>query len=415
MSRITSSSQPTTRPLPRLARSWAIEISKFFCRCLLIGSLMSFLIAACGSPLPPRPVTQVQTQVAQTALTPASHSDMIQINGAGATFPLPIYTEWTYAYSFVDPSVELHYEGIGSGSGKKAIIAGAVDFAGSDSLLNAEEYETGKDLQMYPILAGAVVIIYNLEPSRDYPADLKVPTLVLDLQTLVSIYNGTINRWSDPQIIALNPVLADYLPEAPITVVHRSDASGTTELFTQALASFSPAWTNGSASTIEWPVDKAGNGVGAKGNQGVAEAVTNTSNALGYVELAYAISNSLIYADMINRAGVQVTANEESLASSVDDFGPAAFDDKLTATIVDGGGARSWPISGYTYLILHTTRMTDCVKSQKLLEYIHWTLTDPSAGRRAARLGYAVPPAAIRDEIIAKLGEVTCNGQAVIQ
>ena len=382
---------------------------------LLALIFSNVLLSACGSPIPPGPVTQVQTQVAQRTLTPASHSDTIQINGAGATFPLPIYAEWIYAYSLIDATVEINYEGIGSGDGKKAIIAHAVDFAGSDSLLNDEEYEAGEDLQLYPILAGAVVIIYNFKPATAYPDDFETPALVLDRQTLVDIYNGTVNRWNDPRILALNPLLAGYLPEASITVVHRSDASGTTELLAKSLTSFSADWTAGSTSAIDWPVDGTGNGVGAKGNQGVAEAVINTANSLGYVELSYAISNSLTYADMINRAGRKVTANAESLESAINDFGTGAFDDKLTATIVDGDGRNSWPMSGFTYLILHTSSMSDCVKARKLLEYIHWTLTDATAGQRAAKRGYAVLPDSVRDRVLTKLDEVTCNGQPIMQ
>jgi phosphate transport system substrate-binding protein len=384
---------------------------------LLMLALTSFLLPACS----PEPIEQAQTQVAEKTsipisaeLTPPS-SASIQINGAGATFPLPIYTEWTYAYSYIDPTVAINYQGLGSGGGKKAIIEGTVDFAGSDSLLNAEEYEAGKDLQMYPILAGAIVIIYNFKPARDYPADFNVPALVLDRQTLVDIFTGTVNQWNDTRIIALNPQLADYLPEAAITVVYRSDGSGTTELFTRSLASFSPDWTAGGASSVKWPVAQAGNGVGGNGNQGVVAAVVNTPNSLGYVELSHALSNSLAYADMINKAGRQVTANADSLASAINDFGIAAFNEQLTATIVDGDGEGSWPISGYTYLILHTNSMTDCVRARKLLEYIHWTLTDVSAGNRAAQLGYTVLPGAIRDQAIAKLGEVTCNGQPVMK
>jgi phosphate transport system substrate-binding protein len=381
---------------------------------LLVLIISNVLLSACDSRVPPGPVSQVQTQAAQETLTPASPSDTIQISGAGATFPLPIYAEWTYAYSFVDPAIEISYEGLSSGFGKRAIIAGTVDFAGSDSLLKAEEYQAGEDLQMYPILAGAVVIIYNLKPARDYPGVFETPTLVLDRQTLVDIYNGTVNRWNDPRIIALNPRLDGYLPEAAITVMHRSDASGTTELLTKSLISFSPDWTAGSASSIEWPVDGTGKGVGGIGNQGVADAVINTANSLGYVELSYAISNSLTYADMINKAGRKVTANAESLESAINDFDTEAFDDKLTATILDGGGKNSWPMSGFTYLILHTTSMSNCVKARKLLEYIHWTLTDAKAGQRAAKRGYAVLPLVTRDQVLTKLGEVTCNGQQVM-
>ena len=389
-------------------------MTKLLCPYLFTLVLMSFLLPACGSPVPPRPITQTQTQTVQKPPTPASNLASIQVNGAGATFPSPLYAEWTYAYSFVDPTVVIDYQSIGSGGGKKAIIEGTIDFAGSDSLLKAEEYKAGKDLQMYPILAGAVVVIYNVKPAKDYPADFDVPTLVLDRQTLVDIYNGTVNQWNDPKITALNPQLADYLPEAAITVVYRSDGSGTTELFTKSLSSFSLGWTAGSAPVVEWPVDKVGNGVGSAGNQGVAAVVINTRNSLGYVELSYALSNSLAYADMINRAGNRVTANADSIAANINDFGTAAFTDQLTATIVDGGGDHSWPMSGYTYLILHTTGMRDCVKAQKLLEYIRWTLTDASAGARAAKRGYVVLPGTVRDQVLTKLDEVTCNGQSVM-
>jgi phosphate transport system substrate-binding protein len=385
---------------------------------LFVMVAMSLLLAACGAPAESAPVVQTQvvekvvtaTAEAQSAELPAGS---VQINGAGATFPLPIYTEWTYAYSYVDPAVVINYQGIGSGGGKKGIIDGTIDFAGSDSLLKDEEYTSGKDLQMYPIVASAVVVIYNLKPAKDYPKDFKVPTLVLDRQTLVDIYNGKINKWNDPKIVELNPDLKDYLPAETITAVHRSDGSGTTEIFTKALTAFSPDWTAGGASSVEWPVDKAGNGVGGKGNQGVSAAVINTPNSLGYVEISFAVSNKLAFADLVNKAGKKVTANAESIASDMNDF-KDAFSDKLTATIVDGGSEGSWPITGYTYLILHTTSMTDCVKAEKLLGYIKWSLTDASAAKRASDLGYAVLPDAIREKVLAKLGEVTCDGKPVM-
>jgi phosphate transport system substrate-binding protein len=386
-------------------------MDRFFHRYLLMLALTGILPSACGSV----PATPSPSPTEQESFAPASSSVSIQINGAGATFPLPIYTDWTYAYSFADPTVAINYQGIGSGGGKKAIIQGTVDFAGSDLLLDDQEYAAGKDLQMYPILAGAVVIIYNIQPSKDFPPDSEVPRLALDRQTLVDIYNGTVNQWNDPKIVALNELLVDYLPEAAITAIHRSDASGTTELFTRSLVSFSPTWTAGSAATITWPVDTIGNGAGARGNQGVAEAVINIANTLGYVELSYAVSNNLAYADMINKAGNKVTANAESVASAINDFGTATFNDQLTATIVDGDGVGSWPISGYTYLILHQTDMTDCVKARKLLEYLHWTITNPSASARAAKRGYAVLPDAVRNLVLAKLDDVTCNGQPVMK
>jgi phosphate transport system substrate-binding protein len=381
------------------------------------------LLSACSpfAPIEPTPLTQTQAvnKTITPILTPIEPTrpgnGSIQINGAGATFPQLIYAEWAYAYAYVDPTVVIDYQGIGSSGGKKAILDGSVDFAGSDSLLTPEEYIAGKDLQMYPMLAGAVVVIYNFKPVKVYPAEFNAPRLVLDRQTLVDIYNGKVRKWIDPKIITLNPQLADYLPDATITVVHRSDGSGTTELFTKSLTSFGPDWTAGASTNIEWPIDKAGNGVAGNGNQGVAAAVINTPNSLGYVELSYAISNSLVYADMVNKAGKIVTANADSLASAIKDFGTANFSNRLTATIVDGGGQGSWPISGYTYLILHTTTMKDCIKAQKLLAYMRWTLTDPSAGDRAAKLGYAVLPGAVRDQVLTEIAKVTCNGHPLMK
>jgi phosphate transport system substrate-binding protein len=380
---------------------------------------LAMLLAACGTPATPTSAptqASAMTEAPAVAEAPAATeaplpAGSVQINGAGATFPLPVYIEWTYAYPYVDPSVTLNYQGIGSGGGKKAIVDGTVDYAGSDSLVTDDEYAAGKDLQMYPMLAGAVVLTYNI-PELDPAAD---PALILDRQTLVDIYNAKIGKWNDPAIVALNPGLAAKLPDQTITTVHRSDGSGTTEIFTRALSSFSDDWKNGPGfgSAIEWPADKAGTGVGGKGNQGVAAAVQNTPYALGYVELSYAVANKLAYAQMVNQAGKTVSADADSLASAMNDFANS-FTDKLTNIIVDGPGDGTWPIAGYTYLVLHQTSMTDCVKAQKLLEYIEWTQTDPGAIKRATDLGYATLPPAVRDLVFAKLGEVTCNGQPVM-
>jgi phosphate transport system substrate-binding protein len=391
-------------------------------RILVLMMVASMLLGACGqtatSTVEPQvvevtrivegtPQTIIITATAEANPTPLP-AGSISINGAGATFPLPVYTEWIYAYQYIDPSVTLNYQGIGSGGGKKAIIDNTVDFAGSDSLLKDEEYTAGKDLQMAPMLAGAVVPIYNVEGITT--------TITLDRATLVGIYNAKITKWNDPAIVALNPDLADKLPDKAITAVHRSDGSGTTEIFTNALAAFDEAWKTavGAGSSVEWPVDKAGTGVGGKGNQGVAAAVQNTPNSIGYVELSYAVSNKIAYAKMVNKAGKTVEANADSLASAMNDFANS-FSDKLTATIVDGAGENSWPIAGYTYIILHTQSMSDCAKADKLLGFLKWALTDAGAAKRAAELGYSVLPETVRDLVLAKLGEVTCNGNPVLK
>lgn len=388
-----------------------------FITLFIVLVLASVILGACAPTAAPAVSAAEAAQMAATETATSAPvaaelpAGSVQINGAGATFPLPVYTQWAYAYQYVDPAVVINYQGIGSGGGKKGIVDNTIDFAGSDSLLKEEEYTAGKDLQMYPMLAGAVVNIYNIQwTTQEAPK----AALILDRETLVGIYNGTITKWNDPAIVALNPDLAAALPDAPITVVHRSDGSGTTEIFTKSLTSFSEKWTAGGAASVEWPVDKAGNGVGAKGNPGVAGSVLNSPNSIGYVELSFALSNKIAFASMVNKAGKTVAASADSLAAAINDFAQA-FDAKLTATIVDAPGEASWPMAGYTYLILHTQSMTDCTKAQKLLEYVRWTLTDAAAGKQAADLGYAVLPEAVQKVVLAKLGEVTCSGAPVLK
>lgn len=362
----------------------------------------SFVLAACGTGTS---TTSTQAPAGQSTqeLAPGS----ITLNGSGSTFQAPAQSEYAFAFPLVDPAVAINYQPTGSGAGKKAIIDGTVDFAGSDAVLSADETTAGKDLQMYPFLAGATVMTYNIPEL-----DPKGPALILDGNTLVGIYNATITKWNDPAITALNPQIASKLPAKQITVVHRSDGSGTTAIFTAALTSFNAAWTSGSGTTINWPADKAGNGIGGNGNQGVTAAVQNTPESIGYVEYAYAVSNKLPFTQMVNKAGKTVTASPDSVVSAMSDFANT-FTPQLTNIIVNGPGAASWPIAGYTYVIIHQTSMTDCVKASKLVEYVNWILTSPVATKRAEALGYVPLPSAVAQLAIAKLGQVTCNGQPV--
>ena len=386
---------------------------------MFIAMAFSFVLAACGTSATPTamPATQApaMTQAPAATAMPASTATptplapgSITLNGSGSTFQAPAESEYAFAFPLVDPAVVINYQGTGSGAGKKAIIDGTVDFAGSDAVLSADETTQGKDLQMYPFLAGATVLMYNIPEL-----DPKGPALILDGNTLVGIYNATITKWNDPAIAALNPQIASKLPAKQITVVHRSDGSGTTSIFTAALTSFSSAWTAGSGTTINWPADKAGNGVGGNGSAGVAAAVQATPESIGYVEYSYAVTNKIAFAQMVNKAGKTVTASPDSTAAAMSDFA-SAFTPQLTATIVNGGGDGSWPIAGYTYIIIHQTSMTDCVKASKLVEYINWILTNPVATNKAKALGYVPLPSAVLQLAQAKLGQVTCNGQPVM-
>lgn len=394
----------------------------------LFGVVMitAIILSACASPTPQ---TIVQTQIVAgtpqqivvtatpgaAAATPLPKGS-VQINGAGATFPLPVYTAWTYAYSYVDPSVIINYQGIGSGGGKKAAIDNTVDFAGSDSLVTDDEYKAGKDLQMLPALAGAVVPIYNIKFDNDKDIKPEDRTITLDRETLTNIYLGKITKWNDPALVKLNPKLEKNLPNAAIYTVRRSDGSGTTEIFTRALSSFSAEWKEkvGAGSSVEWPAEKAKLPAGGgRGNQGVAAQVQLTDNSIGYVELSFAIQNGITYTKLVNKAGKTVTANGASVNSAMADYAEG-FDAKLTAVIVDGKGEKSWPITGYTYYVIHMQNMNDCVKAKKLLDYMTWTLTDASAAQRASDLGYSVLPDAVKAQVVKKLGEVTCNGKPVL-
>ena len=391
-------------------------MSKFLRSFVFVTIAFSFLLAACGTAAAPTatsapamPETPAATAMPASTATPTPLAPgSVTLNGSGSTFQAPAESEYAFAFPLVDPAVVINYQPTGSGAGKKAIIDGTVDFAGSDAVLTADETTAGKDLQMYPFLAGATVLTYNIPEL-----DPKGSALILDGNTLVGIYNATITKWNDPAIAALNPQIASKLPAKQITVAHRSDGSGTTSIFTAALTSFSTAWTAGSGTTINWPADKAGNGVGGNGNQGVTAAVQNTPESIGYVEYAYAVSNKLPFAQMVNKAGQTVTASPDSTASAMNDFANS-FTPQLTNTIVNGSGAASWPIAGYTYIIIHQTSMTDCVKASKLVEYINWILTNPVATKRASALGYVPLPSAVSQLALAKLGQVTCNGQPVM-
>jgi phosphate transport system substrate-binding protein len=345
---------------------------------------------------------------AATALPAGS----ITLNGAGATFPDPIYSEWRFAYQYVDPSVVINYQAIGSGGGQKAITDGTVDFAGSDSLLPSSAVTATPNLQMFPTVAGAIVAMYTIKEVTS--------GLILDGPSLAGIYLGKINMWNDPAIVALNPGLT--LPAQKITAVHRSDGSGTTENFTKYLSDVSPDWVTaigapGHGNTVQWPVDKAGNGIGGKGNAGVAAAVQNTPYSIGYVELSYAVANAIPFADMINASGKKVTASHDSIVSAMADYGDAFTPNLTIDRITNGKGAGSWPISTYTYMIINMQQKADptwgCTKIAKYLNWVNWFLSDAGAAARATKLGYATLPDTVKAKVVAKLATVQCDGKPV--
>ncbi len=296
------------------------------------------------------------------------------ITGAGATFPFPVYSKWADAYK-KETGNGLNYQSIGSGAGIKQIQAKTVTFGATDAPLKAEQLE--KDgLVQWPQVMGAIVPVVNLE-------GIKSGELVLSGEVLGAIYLGTVKTWDDAAIAKLNPKLK--LPSAAITVVRRSDGSGTTFNFTDYLSKASADWKSkvGTGTAVEWPV-----GVGAKGNEGVAGNVGQTKNSIGYVEYAYAKQNKLTYAGMINKAGkpVQPTIAAFQAAAANADWAKAPG---YYVILTDQPGDASWPITAATFILMHKTP-TDKAAAAEALKFFKWSFE--KGAKAAEELDYIPMP-----------------------
>jgi phosphate transport system substrate-binding protein len=278
------------------------------------------------------------------------------ISGAGATFPAPVYAKWAEAYK-VKTGNALNYQAIGSGGGIKQIIANTVDFGASDMPLKPEDL--AKDgLQQFPTVIGGVVPVMNLPGIK--PGEVKITGAIL-----ADIYRGIRKNWNDPVIAAYNKGVK--LPDLPITVVHRSDGSGTTFLFTSYLSKEAPHWASGPGAnvSVNWPV-----GIGGKGNDGVAAFVKQTPGAIGYVEYAYAKQNHMTYAQMQNKSGRFVPPDAANFAAA----GAGA---KWSAApgyyvlLIDQPGASTWPISGATFILMHS-KQTNAANGHDVLAFFDW-------------------------------------------
>jgi phosphate transport system substrate-binding protein len=333
---------------------------------------------------------------AQSQTPPPPAAGSIQISGAGATFPFPLYSKWFYDYAYVNPAVKFNYQSIGSGGGIQQITKKTVDFGASDAILNQDQMTAAPGIQMFPTVAGADVVAYNVKALAD-----KDP-LILDGTTVANIFLGKITKWNDPAIAALNPGAA--LPDQDIIVVHRSDGSGTTYIFTDYLSKVSDEWKTkvGNATSVNWPV-----GLGGKGNEGVSGTLAQNDGSIGYVELAYAIGNKLAYSKMINAAGSTVEAKIESTQAAMADFA-GQMPDTLAVSIVNAPGKDSWPIAGFTYLLLYM-QQTDCATGKAISDFLKWAWGDDGT-KDATGLNYVPLPDAVKTKDLAKLAEITCNG-----
>ena len=306
------------------------------------------------------------------------------ITGAGATFPYPVYSKWADAYK-KETGNGLNYQSIGSGAGIKQIEAKTVTFGATDAPLKPDQLE--KDgLAQWPMVMGAIVPVVNIE-------GVKPGELVFDGETLGSIYLGKITKWDDPAIAKLNPKVK--LPSEAITVVHRSDGSGTTFNFTDYLSKASADWKSkvGSGTAVEWPA-----GVGAKGNEGVSGNIGQTKNSIGYVEYAYAKQNKLTYAAMVNKAGktVQPTVAAFQAAASNADWAKAPG---YYLILTDQPGEASWPITAATFILMHK-EPADKAASGEAIKFFKWSFE--KGGKMAEELDYIPMP-----EPVVKLIEKT--------
>lgn len=370
---------------------------------VIVEKVVKETVVVAGTPQVKEVTKEVVKQVVVTPTAePVAAAGSVQLNASGATFPQPLYEDWAFAFNQRDPAVIINYAGGGSGQGIKDVKAGTVDFAGTDALLSEKDYQEKPNLQMIPTVAGAVVLAYNIKGVT--------ATITLDADTVAKIYQGKIAKWNDPAIAKLNPEVK--FPDLPINVVHRSDGSGTTNIFTLYLSAVSEEWKQspGAGTAVDWPVDKLGRGQGGKGNPGVAAAVQNTNGAIGYVELAYAKSNNIAYAKMVNASGNTVEASIPSTIAAIKD---AKFDDKLTAIIVNSQQPDAWPIAGFTYLIVQKDYQ-DCTKAAKIVNFITWALTDSAAANRASKLLYAPLPTDVTPRVLAVINTITCNGKPVV-
>jgi len=301
------------------------------------------------------------------------------LNGAGASFPFPVYSAWAYEYHGIT-GVQVNYQSIGSGGGQRQITARTVDFGASDAPMSPEDVEKEKLLQ-FPAVIGGVVPVVNVPGVK--PGELR-----LDAATLCGILLGDVPTWNSPAVAALNPGLK--LPDKPVTVVYRSDGSGTTAIFTTYLSEACPAWKEkvGSGKAVKWPT-----GIGGKGNEGVANYVKRTRNSIGYVEFAYAKQNKLAHVLLKNSAGTFVAPEIDTFkdAAGSADFNP---DKHFYLWLTNAPGKNAWPIAGATFILLAREKADANLKT---IQFFDWAFKSGDA--TAERLVYVPLPDSLKGKI----------------
>jgi phosphate transport system substrate-binding protein len=353
-------------------------------------------VAACRSETTntvssPSPGDTAASPVAATGTAPntklALASD-VAITAAGASFPAPLYQRWFQDFNKINPKVQINYQSVGSGAGVEQFTKGTVDFGASDTGMKDDEIAkvpADKGVILLPMTAGSIVIAYNLP---DLTEPLKLPR---DVYT--DIFAGKITNWNDPKIAAANP--AAKLPDQAITVVHRSDGSGTTAVFTKHLSTISPDWKSsvGDGKTVQWPT--TGTFLGAKGNEGITEQLKQTVGSIGYVEYGYAKNENVKFASLENKAGTFVVPNDESASQAL---ATVPMPENLRAFIEDPEGAQSYPIVTYTWMLVPKT-VTDPNKAKAIEAMVEYGLTEGQ--KVSSELGYVPLPQNVKEKVAA--------------
>jgi phosphate transport system substrate-binding protein len=362
---------------------------------LAVLAALALGAAACGS-------DSTDNSSSSSGSSGSSSSSQLggQLNGAGATFPLPVYHEW--ASNFKDKfGTTVNYQGVGSGEGIAQFTAGTVDFGATDAAMTDEEEAAAKkkgDPVHIPTVLGAVTVSYNVQGVEK--------GLKLDGKTVADIFLGKVKTWNDPAIAGQNSGVS--LPSGNITVCHRNDESGTTKNFTAFLADYSPEWKNGPGvdKSVKWPT-----GTGAKGNDGVAACIKQNDGAVGYVEQAYALANNFTYASVKNSSGKYIEPTLEATAAAAE--GIEVPDDLRFATI-NSPGPTAYPISAVTFLLVYQDPCKAGADENKAKALSAWLKYGQQDGQDVAKqLQYAPLPAALQSKATAKVDGLVCNGKPI--
>lgn len=340
-------------------------------------------IGACQGP------TAENTVTSDAGTGKLALSEPVNLTGAGATFPAPIYQRWFQEFNQANPQVRTNYQSVGSGAGVQQFSSGTVDFGASDVAMKDEEIQAmNREVLMLPMTAGGIVLAYNLP---EVETGLKLPR-----EVYVDILLGEITQWNDPRIAEANPGV--NLPDQPITVVYRSDGSGTTGVFTKHLAEISEKWKErvGEGKTVEWPT-----GIGGKGNEGVTAGIQQTPGAIGYVEYGYAKNNNINMAALENKSGNFVSPSDEAASRTL---AAVELPDNLRAFISDPEGAESYPLVTYTWLLAYQD-YSDPQKAKALEAVIEYGLNEGQ--RLAPELGYVPLPLNVRQKVAEKANVIS--------